>query len=382
MYAEADVLLEPQRTPNDSLYSSQWHYFEPAGGVGLPGAWDTTIGSSGITVAVIDTGLVAHADVAGRAVPGYDFTSDARIANDGDGRDRDASDPGDWITAAESSSGFFAGCPIQNSSWHGTHVAGTVAAATNNAVGVSGIDWASKLQPVRVLGKCGGYLSDIADAMRWAAGLSVPGTPLNANPARVINLSLGGSGACSATLQSAVDSVIAAGTVVVAAAGNNAGDAGNFQPANCNGVIAVSATTRAGPEQAIAISGATVAISAPGSGVLSTVNTGTFGPVADTYATYSGTSMAAPHVTGLFAHAVGQSVAHGGGGTGQAARVRATVPYRYGKRLLGRCLRRGHCRCGGRGIGGVAAGCDHQRESDEYRTWRDRYRYVERCCHA
>jgi serine protease len=154
--------------------------------------------------------------------------------------------PADWITAAESSSGFFAGCPIQNSSWHGTHVAGTVAAATNNAVGVSGIDWASKLQPVRVLGKCGGYLSDIADAMRWAAGLSVPGTPLNANPARVINLSLGGSGACSATLQSAVDSVIAAGTVVVAAAGNNAGDAGNFQPANCNGVIAVGATTRAG----------------------------------------------------------------------------------------------------------------------------------------
>jgi len=299
MYAEADVLLEPQRTPDDPLYSSQWHYFEPAGGVRLPGAWDTTIGSSGITVAVIDTGLVAHADVAGRPVPGYDFISDALIANDGGGRDADASDPGDWITAAESSSGFFAGCPIQNSSWHGTHVAGTVAAATNNAFGVSGVNWASKLLPVRALGKCGGYLSDIADAMRWAAGLTVPGAPLNANPARVLNLSLGGSGACSATLQSAVNSVIAAGTVVVAAAGNSAGDAANFQPASCSGVIAVGATTRTGAKASYSNFGETVAISAPGSGVLSTANTGPFGPVADTYVTYSGTSMATPHVAGI-----------------------------------------------------------------------------------
>lgn len=299
MYAEVDVLLEPQRTPNDSLFSSQWHYFEPAGGVGLPAAWDLTIGSNAITVAVIDSGIAAHADVAGRAVPGYDFISSAAIANDGDGRDVDASDPGDWVTAAESSSGFFAGCGVRSSSWHGTHVAGTVAATTNNGVGVSGINWASKLLPVRVLGKCGGYLSDVADAMRWAAGLPMAGTPVNANPARVLNLSLGGSGACSATLQSAVDSVIAAGAVVVAAAGNSAGDAANFQPASCNGVIAVGATTSTGARASYSNFGAAVAISAPGSGVLSTANTGAFGPESDTYLTYSGTSMATPHVTGI-----------------------------------------------------------------------------------
>jgi len=299
MYAEADVLLQPQRTPDDSLYTSQWHYFESAGGIRLPEAWDTTIGSSGITVGVIDSGLVEHADVAGRAVPGYDFVSDPRIANDGDGRDANASDPGDWITAAESSSGFFAGCPAQNSSWHGTHVAGTVAAVTNNAAGVSGVNWASKLLPVRAIGKCGGFLSDVADAMRWAAGLTVPGAPVNANPARVLNLSLGASGACSRTLQSAVDSAISAGAVVVVAAGNDAADAANFQPASCNGVIAVGATTRAGGRASYSNFGATVAISAPGNGVLSTVNTGAFGPVGDTYANYSGTSMATPHVAGI-----------------------------------------------------------------------------------
>jgi serine protease len=299
MYAEVDVLLEPQLTPNDSLYSSQWHYFEAAGGIGLPAAWDLTIGSDAITVAVIDTGLAAHADVSGRAVPGYDFISSAAIANDGDGRDADASDPGDWVTAAESSSGFFAGCGAGNSSWHGTHVAGTVAATTNNGLGVSGVNWGSKLLPVRVLGKCGGYLSDIADAMRWAAGLAVAGTPVNANPARVLNLSLGGSGTCSATLQSAVDSVIAAGAVVVAAAGNSASDAANFQPAGCSGVIAVGATTNTGAKANYSNFGAAVAISAPGSGVLSTANTGAFGPESDTYLTYSGTSMATPHVTGI-----------------------------------------------------------------------------------
>jgi serine protease len=299
LYAEPDVLLEAQRTPADPLYGAQWHYSEPVGGIRLPQAWDTTIGSEAITVAVIDSGLVAHADFAGRVVPGYDFVSDSRIANDGDGRDANAADPGDWITAAEASSGFFAGCPVHDSSWHGTHVAGTIAAATDNAVGVSGVNWASKLLPVRAIGKCGGFLSDISDAMRWAAGLTVSGAPVNANPARVLNLSLGGSGACSVTLQNTIDSVTAAGAVVVVAAGNSAADAANHQPANCAGVIAVGATTRTGARASYSNFGSAVAISAPGSDVLSTANTGPFGPVDDTYVSYNGTSMATPHVAGV-----------------------------------------------------------------------------------
>jgi serine protease len=299
LYAEADVVFEPQRTPDDPLFASQWHYFEPAGGIRLPEAWDVTIGSNGITVAVIDSGLAVHADFAGRVVPGYDFVSDPRVANDGDGRDGNAADPGDWITAAESSAGFFIGCPITSSSWHGTHVAGTIAATTDNALGVSGVSWASKLLPVRTIGKCGGFLSDIVDGMRWAAGLAVSGAPVNANPARVLNLSLGASGPCSATLQNAVNSVTAAGAVVVVAAGNAASDAAGHQPASCSGVIAVGATTRTGAKASYSNFGARVAISAPGSGVLSTANTGEFGPVADTYLSYNGTSMATPHVSGV-----------------------------------------------------------------------------------
>src|SRR5262249_18704579 len=139
-----------------------------------------------------------HPDLAGRYVGGYDFITNAQVANDGqfttatNDRDPDPSDPGDWITAAESASDFFAGCPIANSSWHGTHVAGTIGAASGNGTGVAGINWVSKILPARVLGKCGGYLSDIADAIQWSAGLSVPGVPNNPNPARVLNLSLGG----------------------------------------------------------------------------------------------------------------------------------------------------------------------------------------------
>ncbi|MCB1002775.1 MAG: S8 family serine peptidase, partial [Acidimicrobiales bacterium] len=155
----------------------------------------------------------------GRFLPGYDMISDSQIANDGGGRDADPSDPGDWITSAENASGYFAGCPVRNSSWHGTHVAGTVGAATNNGIGVSGINWVSPMIAVRVLGKCGGSSADIADAIRWAAGLPVAGTPLNANPADVINMSLSGSSAtCPTTYQNAINDARAAGTVVVVAA--------------------------------------------------------------------------------------------------------------------------------------------------------------------
>jgi serine protease len=318
-YAEPDQLMFPMLVPNDPLYINQWHYKSPnapdneLGGANLPGAWDITTGSSSIVVAVIDTGILPnHADISGRIVPGYDFIHDSLVANDGDGRDGDPTDPGDWITAAENASGYFVGCPISDSSWHGTHVAGTIGAATNNNTGVAGINWISKILPVRVLGKCGGYMSDIADGMSWAAGLSVPGVPANANPAKVLNLSLGGSGACSTTMQTAVNNIIAANAVVVAAAGNSNVDASNFSPANCNGVISVAAVNRAGGRAYYSNFGTIVKIAAPGgamsfagdpNGVLSTLNSGTTTPVAspggDIYQYYQGTSMATPHVTGI-----------------------------------------------------------------------------------
>lgn len=294
--------------PNDPSYSNQWHYFTATVGTygaSLPGAWQLTTGSASVVVAVIDTGIRPHADLTGRIVPGYDFIADSTLANDGNGRDTDPSDPGDWITAAESSSGYFAGCPVGNSSWHGTHVAGTIAANSNNGVGVAGINWNAKILPVRVLGKCGGYTSDIVDGIRWAAGLAVTGVPNNPTPARVINLSLGGSGACSSTYQNAITAAVNAGTTVVVAAGNSNANAANYTPASCANVITVAATGRTGNRAYYSNYGTVVELSAPGgdknidSGILSTLNSGTTVPGADSYAAYQGTSMATPHVAGI-----------------------------------------------------------------------------------
>ncbi len=311
-FAEPDAIMQPRLTPNDAYYPNQWHYAAPTTGnygANLPAAWDITIGSPSIVAAVVDTGILNHADLAGRTVPGYDFIGDTAISNDGNGRDNNPSDPGDWVTSAESSSGALAGCPVSNSSWHGTHVAGTIGANSNNGVGVAGINWQSKILPVRVLGKCGGYTSDIADGIRWAAGLAVSGVPANANPAKVINISLGGSGQCVAgsTFQLAINDAVNAGAVVVAAAGNSNADALNFSPASCANVITVAATGRTGNRAYYSNYGSTVEISAPGgdmstgssNGVLSTLNTGTTTPASDTYAYYQGTSMATPHVTGI-----------------------------------------------------------------------------------
>jgi subtilisin family serine protease len=306
-YAEPDAIMVPMLAPDDPQYVNQWHYFAPAPGqygINAPAAWDITTGSSSIVVAVIDTGITNHIDLNGRTVSGYDFINDAWTANDGGGRDADPSDPGDWVAAGVCNSGS----PALNSSWHGTHTAGTIGAASNNGQGVAGVNWNSKILPVRVLGRCGGYTSDIADGMRWAAGLSVSGVPANANPAKVLNLSLGGYGACDATYQDAVNAITAAGTTVVVSAGNSNADAINYRPGNCTGVITVAATNRNGGRASYSNYGATIEISAPGgdqsytndpNGVLSTLNTGTQGPSADTYVYYQGTSMAAPHVAGV-----------------------------------------------------------------------------------
>ena len=299
-YAEPDRIMTKMMTPNDPRYSEQWHYYEATGGLRLPAAWDSSTGS-GIRVAVIDTGYRPHADLSGQVLAGYDFISDTAISNDGNGRDSDASDPGDAVAAGA----CYAGSPASNSSWHGTHVAGTIAAATNNGVGVAGVAYGAKIVPVRVLGKCGGYTSDIADAIVWSSGGSVSGVPAIAARAQVINMSLGGSGACDSTTQNAINSARSRGTVVIVAAGNENQNASNSNPANCSGVVTVAATTRAGGRASYSNYGTVVDVAAPGGGtgggVLSTLNSGTSSPGSDSYAAYQGTSMATPHVAGVAA---------------------------------------------------------------------------------
>lgn len=319
-YAEPDLLMQPALLPNDPQFGNQWHYKAPndeIGGANLPGAWDITQGTPGVVTAVIDTGILPHVEFSGRLLPGYDFIVDTLISNDGDGRDANPVDPGDWTAAGE----CYLGSPARNSSWHGTHVAGTAGAAGNNSQGVSGINWVSKILPVRVLGKCGGYVSDVVDAMRWAAGLPLDtglpnngGIPANPNPAQVLNLSLSGAGACGATYQNAINDIVNAGKVIVVAAGNSnqnvdpTATTPGHAPGNCTGVITVSATNRSGGKAYYSNFGNAVEIAAPGgaqtfindpNGILSTLNSGTTGAAADDYRYYQGTSMAAPHVTGL-----------------------------------------------------------------------------------
>ena len=299
-----DRRLTTDLVPNDTYFNAyQW---DMGGGYGVHAttAWDTTTGNAGTTVAVIDTGITTHSDLSGQTVAGYDFISDVPTANDGNGRDADASDPGDWITQAESDAGYFAGCPTGDSTWHGTHVTGTIVARGNNGAGVAGLAWDARVQSVRALGKCGGWTSDIAAAIRWAAGGTVDGVPANATPARILNLSLGGPGSCDATLQGAVTDAVSLGALVVVAAGNSGTNVSGSAPANCAGVVAVGSTDNLGKRSSFSNYGSGVTISAPGSSILSTLNTGTQGPLAETYKTYQGTSMATPHVAGVAALAL------------------------------------------------------------------------------
>ncbi|MFF3288513.1 S8 family serine peptidase [Streptomyces sp. NPDC003023] len=293
-------------TPNDTEYSRQWDLFEATAGMRVPGAWDKATGS-GVKVAVIDTGYVAHSDLSANVIAGYDFISDPFMANDGGGRDSNASDPGDWMLAGECGNNY----PARDttSSWHGTHVAGTIAATTHNSKGIAGIAYNATVQPVRVLGKCGGTTADIMDSITWASGGTVSGVPSNPNPADVINMSLGGSGACDAGTQSAINGAVNRGTTVVVAAGNSNANAANFNPANCNNVITVAASDREGNRASYSNYGTIVDITAPGgetavssaNGIWSTLNSGTRSPSTENYKAYQGTSMAAPHIAGLAA---------------------------------------------------------------------------------
>ncbi|WP_229703335.1 S8 family peptidase [Streptomyces albiflavescens] len=303
-YVVPDRLNKPQADPNDTEYAKQWDLFESTAGMRVPGAWSTSTGS-GVTVAVIDTGYVAHSDVAANIVGGYDFISDTAVSVDGDGRDSNPADPGDWYATDECG----AGTGSSSSSWHGTHVAGTIAAVTNNNKGVAGIAYHAKISPLRVLGKCGGYDSDIIDAITWASGGSVSGVPANTNVAKVINMSLGGSGACTSATQSAINAAVNRGTTVVVAAGNDNDNASKYSPASCSNVITVAATGRTGSRASYSNYGSIVDIAAPGgemstgtaNGILSTLNSGTKTPSSESYAYYQGTSMATPHIVGLVA---------------------------------------------------------------------------------
>ncbi|PRD65603.1 S8 family peptidase [Malikia granosa] len=336
-YAEIDQRLQPQFLPDDPLYGSrQWNLQPPSrgneGGANLPGAWDVARGEvapgQGVVVAVIDTGLRPHADLAARLLPGYDFVSDADIANDLDGQwDSDPSDPGDWISIRDSESATFSGCALSTSSWHGTMMAGTIAAVMGNNLGLAGIAPGARLLPVRVFGKCGGYLSDVITGVYWAVGLELPSLPdlmrappVNPYPARVINLSMAAEGSCSSAFQEAVDRARGKGAVVIAATGNHNGqatDQGLSQPANCQGVIAVTAHTRRGDLASYANASPSTTLSAPGGGpglqllandgdsITSLGNSGLTSPLADSYEQVRGTSIATAHVSGVAALLLG-----------------------------------------------------------------------------
>jgi serine protease len=304
-YAEPDRIMVPlAEAPNDPSWSDQWSLHTTDAGLDVLGAWDVARGA-GVNVAVIDTGYLPHADLAANLLDGYDMISDTAVANDGSARDNDPSDPGDYTSQNECGNGWSG----SSSSWHGTHVAGIIAAVTGNGVGVSGIAPEAKVVPLRVLGACGGYTADIADAIVWASGGTAPGAPANANPARVLNLSLGGSGSCDTTTQRAINSARANGAVVVVAAGNEGRDVSTTSPANCSGVVAVAAYGPTGSRAYYSNYGSLIDLAAPGGdstngysgAILSTLNSGVTSPGSDSYEYYQGTSMAAPHVAAVAA---------------------------------------------------------------------------------
>ena len=297
---------DPVDPPNDPLWSEQWALGSAPGvGIGVLQAWSMSKGS-GVVVGVVDSGIVVHPEFDGRVLPGYDFISNPSIAGDGDGRDADPSDPGDWVGSDEIANGTLdPSCEVEDSVWHGTHVAGIIAASANNAIGVAGIAPEALILPVRVVGKCGGRESDLIDGLRWAAGLPVDGVPLNLNPATVINVSLGSVRPCSPQLQAVVDEISALGSIIVSSVGNDNHDASLNSPANCLGTLTVAALNQDGLRAFYSNYGLAVDLSAPGgdraAGIQSTVDLGVTVPTGPGYASLIGTSMAAPMVTGVLA---------------------------------------------------------------------------------
>ncbi|MBE7425767.1 MAG: S8 family peptidase [Ideonella sp.] len=348
-YAEVDARMHITAVPNDPRYADnqpvvtptagQWYLRPPSttfvSAIDAQTAWTTTKGSPAIVVAVLDTGVRPdHPDLAGKLLPGYDFVSadgdgSFTSANDGSGRDADASDPGDWVTSADIAPGgplAGQGCVTGPSSWHGTQTAALIGAVTDNGVGMASVGWNVRVVPVRVLGKCGGFTSDVIAGMYWAAGIEIPaktsegmtlGTaPPNPFPAKVLNMSLGSSDtSCGRSYQDAVDAVVAQGASVVVSAGNDAGLAVG-RPANCDKAIGVGGLRHVGTKVGFSDVGPQIAISAPGGNcvndldanpslpcllpILTATNTGATAPAANIYSdsfNYSvGTSFSAPMV--------------------------------------------------------------------------------------
>ena len=302
---EPNVRVRPAQSPvipDDPFFSQQWDMWNggQSDDYGTRAAllWNTTLGDPDVIVGVLDTGSTVHPDLAGTTVPGFDFISDAVTARDGNRWDSDPADQGDW-------------CPQDGtrSSWHGTHVAGTINALWDNGVGVAGLAPQVKVQHLRVLGECGGLISDILAAALWGAGEDVRTwfpTPLgedpgrNPTPAQVLNLSLGGDVACGSLSQQIFGQIRARGVTIVAAAGNEATSVTTSWPANCPGVISVASSTRSGALSGFSNVGTApgqLTITAPGGGIWSTYNTGTTVPASPDYAPVNGTSMATPHVS-------------------------------------------------------------------------------------
>ncbi|MGF6901029.1 S8 family serine peptidase [Paraburkholderia sp. GAS348] len=286
-YVEVDAEMHTDMIPSDADYGMQWGFTpneaanNQIGGIRAERAWDISNGS-GVVIAMLDNGVTSHSDLDANILPGYDFTGSNPGGN--------GSNPG--ITTEK--------CSV---SWHGTHVAGILAAVTNNGKGVAGTAWGAKVVPVRVLNGCGsGLMSNVADGITWASGGSVDGVPANPLPAKVINLSLGGNGSCSRTYQNAINDAVNRGVSVVVASGNDNLNASFYQPGNCLNVIVVSGHNADGTRVSDANYGSIVDISAPGANIWSTWNYGTATPtVSDAYIFQRGTSMATPFVSGVIA---------------------------------------------------------------------------------
>ncbi|MBK8453603.1 MAG: S8 family serine peptidase [Thiofilum sp.] len=293
---EPDIPIHPHTlAPSDTLYSQQSYLFAPKtnylSAINATAAWSITKGTASTVVGVIDTGVTEHPDlnpnIIGHhaATSGYDFISSASIARDNDARDSDPTDQG----------------TLDTTGWHGTHVAGLIA-ASQNGQGISGVSPQSTLLNVRVMGANGGYTSDLIDAVYWAIGEPVLNAPTNQNPARILNLSLGGrSTICSPTLQKALDTAQSKGVVVVVAAGNAAIPVSQQMPANCEHVIVVGAADANGQLASFSNRGGGVDLLAPGVDILATYNTGYDSPSTATYLSMTGTSMSTALVSGISA---------------------------------------------------------------------------------
>jgi serine protease len=341
-YAEPDQRRYAHAVPDDPLYAPEQWYLQPPdatstlSAIDAQDAWATTTGSNSLVIADIDTGVrYDHPDLlaesaGGRLLPGYCFISDSFVNNGGtclggSVSEAEASDPGDWVTSADLNQPQCKNETMTSpSSWHGTRTASLLGAITNNALGMAGVTWQAQILPVRALGKCGGIDSDIASAMLWAAGIAVSGAPANPTPAKVINMSLGGSGSCTALYLDVVSQLTAAGILVVVSAGNVGGPVD--APANCPGVAGVAGLRAAGTKVGYSNLGPEVALGAPAGNCVNTTitastpclypitsatNPGTTTPVAYTNPPGSsaftdqvvdpnlGTSFSAPLVSGM-----------------------------------------------------------------------------------